>query len=32
MFTTFKVMFSVVTLVSVETVGGKLVQTLTKSS
>jgi len=32
MFTTFKVMFSVVTLVSVETVGGKLVHTLIKSS
>jgi len=32
MFTTFKVMHSAVTLASVETVGGKMVQTLIKSS
>jgi len=32
MFTTFKVMYSTVTLASVETVGGKLVQTFIKSS
>jgi len=32
MFTTFKIMYSAATLASVETVSGKLVQTLIKSS